>query len=90
MASRKKTVKAKAKPESKAKIKRARAAYTKAKKTDKLGSGKRFSALQKSIEAEGKSPKAAAAIAAAAGRKAHGDKAMKKWADKGMKRSRRK
>lgn len=48
-----------------------------------LGSGGRFKAVQQSIEKEGKSPAAAAAIAAAVGRKAHGSKQMAKWAAEG-------
>lgn len=52
----------------------------------KLGSGKRFAALEKKVESEGKSPKAAKAIAASAGRKAHGSKQMAKYAAEGRKK----
>ena len=70
----------------KTKAKKARATYEKVKKTSKLGSGKRFSALSKSIEAQGKSKKAAGAIAAAIGRKKYGAKKMGAMAAKGRKR----
>jgi len=53
----------------------------------KLGTGSRFAALQKKVEAEGKSPDVAAAIAATAGRKAHGAKQMAKMAAAGKKKS---
>ena len=47
----------------------------------KLGSGKRFAAVEKSAAASGaENP---AAVAAAAGRKAHGEKQMEKWAKAG-------
>ena len=52
----------------------------------RLGSGKRFASLTEKIEKEGKSPEAAKAIAAAAGRKAHGDHKMAEWAAKGRKK----
>lgn len=65
----------------------ARKAYTKAKKTSKLGSGKRFASLSKSIEAEGKKPEQAKRIAAAIGRKKYGAKKMTKMAVKGRKRA---
>jgi hypothetical protein len=64
----------------------ARKAYEKVKKTSKLGSGKRFSALQKSIQSEGYSKKAAGAIAASAGRKAHGKKKMAQLSRMGRKK----
>lgn len=70
----------------KAVVKKARRAYAKAVKTSKPGEGKRFSTLQKSIEAEGKSPKAAAAIAASVGRKKYGAKKMGSMASKGRKK----
>lgn len=66
-------------------VKKARATYVKVKKTSKLGSGKRFGALSKSIEAEGKDPKAAAAIAASIGRKKYGASRMASMAKKGRK-----
>lgn len=69
-----------------AKRRATRKTYQKVKKTSKLGSGKRFSALSKSIEAEGKSPKQAKAIAAAIGRKKYGAKKMTKLASAGKKR----
>lgn len=51
----------------------------------KPGSGGRFAALQGKIEAQGKSPAAAAAIAASAGRKKYGSGQMAKWAAAGRK-----
>lgn len=69
----------------KAKVKAARKNYQKVEKTSKPGSGKRFAALSKSIEAEGKSPKAAAAIAASIGRKKYGAKKMAAFSAKGRK-----
>ena len=64
-------------------------------KKAKLGSGKRFKAVQDSVAAEyekkGKSPaeakKIAGAIAAKAGRAAHGAAKMKAWSAKGRKRA---
>lgn len=56
----------------------------------KLGSGKRFSNLVNSMEKEGKSEKAAKAIAASIGRKKYGDKKMEKMAEKGMKKAAKK
>jgi len=50
--------------------------YEKVKKSSKLGSGKRFASLTKSIESQGKSPEKAKAIAAAIGRKKYGNKKM--------------
>jgi hypothetical protein len=50
----------------------------------KLGSGKRFAAIEKKAAASGaKNP---AAVAAAAGIKAHGKKQMAKWAQAGKRR----
>ncbi len=68
------------------KRKNARKVYEKVKKTSKVGSGKRFGALTKSIEAQGKSPESAKRIAAAIGRKKYGAKKMTKMAVKGRKR----
>ena len=51
----------------------------------KLGSGGRFAALKQKIVAEGKSPAEAGAIAASAGRKAHGSKQMAAWSKAGAK-----
>lgn len=70
-------------------IKKAKANYEKVKKSSKLGSGKRFSALKKSVQSEGYSPKAAAAIAASAGRKAHGAKKMAKLSAMGRKKGKK-
>jgi hypothetical protein len=67
---------------SKAKRKRLLERYEKVKKTSKPGSGKRFGALQKSIEAEGKSKEQAGAIAAAIGRKKYGKKKFAKMGKK--------
>lgn len=58
----------------------------KVEKTAKLGSGKRFGALEKSIEAGGKSKKAAGAIAASIGRKKFGAKKFGKLSAKGRKK----
>lgn len=55
-------------------------------KNPKLGSGKRFGALEKKVEKEGYSKDSAKKIAASAGRKAHGEKAMEKMAKKGKER----
>jgi hypothetical protein len=71
---------------SKSARKTARKAYKKAVKNSKPGSGKRFSALSKSIEAEGKSPKEAKAIAASIGRKKYGAKKMASMSAKGRKK----
>jgi hypothetical protein len=69
------------------KEKKARKKYEKVKKTSKLGSGKRFSALKESIEASGKSSESAGAIAASIGRKKYGKKKMTKMGTKGRKKS---
>ena len=69
-----------------AKRRAARANVKKVEKTSKPGSGKRFAAVTKSIEAEGKSPAKAKAIAAAIGRKKYGAKGMAKMAAKGRKK----
>jgi hypothetical protein len=53
----------------------------------KPGGGGRFMKLEKKVEGEGKSPEAAKAIAAAAGRKKYGGKQMSEWAAKGRKRA---
>lgn len=53
----------------------------------KLGSGKRFKALEGKIEKEGKSKGAAKAIAASIGRKKYGNKKMSKMAAAGKKRA---
>lgn len=52
-----------------------------------LGSGKRFSSFTAKLEKKGYSPKVAGAIAASAGRKAHGAKSMAKMAAKGARRA---
>jgi hypothetical protein len=52
-------------------------------KKAKLGSGKRFSKLEKSVEKEGYSEKSAKAIAASVGRKKYGDKKMQTMAKVG-------
>jgi hypothetical protein len=52
----------------------------------KLGSGARFKALTNKLEAKGKSPEAAKAIAATVGRKAYGAKKMASMAAKGRKK----
>lgn len=64
----------------------ARFKYEKTKDHSKLGSGKRFSSLAKSIEAQGKSKKAADAIAASIGRKKYGKKKMANMSTKGRKK----
>lgn len=67
-------------------VKKARANYEHVKKTSKPGSGARFKAVTKSIEASGKSPERAKAIAAAIGRKKYGAKRMASMAAKGRKK----
>jgi hypothetical protein len=65
---------------------RTRKAAEKATKTAKLGSGKRFAAVEAAAKASGaKNP---AAVAANAGRKAHGARTMAKLASKGRKKNR--
>ena len=59
------------------------------KKEPKLGSGKRFSNFEKKVEKEGYSKESAGAIAASAGRKAHGAKSMAKMAATGRRRAAR-
>lgn len=55
-------------------------------KSMKLGGGGRFAKVEAEAKASGaRNP---AAVAAAAGRKAHGAKAMSKWSSQGRKRSR--
>ena len=54
----------------------------------KPGGGGRFKKLVKKVESEGKSPGAAAAVAAAAGDKKYGKKQMGDWATTGKKRGR--
>jgi len=49
----------------------------------KLGSGGRFAAFTDRLVAEGKSVAASKAIAASAGRKAHGAGQMAKWSKAG-------
>lgn len=68
------------KPTSKAK--KAKVTQKRAQKTAKLGSGKRFDALSKSIQADGKSKKEADAIAASIGRKKYGAKKMTSMSSK--------
>lgn len=55
-------------------------------KKPKLGSGKRFAAGEKKIEAEGLSKKSAGAIMAKAGREKYGDEKMAKMAAAGKKK----
>jgi len=55
-------------------------------KKPKLGSGKRFASFTSKLEKEGYSKESAGAIAASAGRKAHGKKQMAKWSAKGRKK----
>lgn len=62
-------------------------AAAKKKKSMKTGGGGRFAALEKKVEGEGKDPKAAKAIAAAAGRKKFGAKKMAEFAAKGKAKS---
>lgn len=52
----------------------------------KLGDGSRFKSFVKKVESEGQSPKAAAAIAAAAGRKKYGAKRFSKMSAAGKKK----
>lgn len=67
----------------KPKVSAAKENYEKVKKTSKPGSGARFKAVTKSIEAGGKSPEKAKAIAAAIGRKKYVPKKMSAMAAKG-------
>lgn len=53
----------------------------------KLGSGKRFAALERKVEKEGYGKESAKAIAAAAGRKKYGNKKMQKMAAAGKRRA---
>ena len=53
----------------------------------KLGSGRRFSSLEKKVEKEGYSKESAGAIAASAGRKKYGAKKMSTMAHKGKSRA---
>lgn len=64
----------------------ARKNYQKAVEASKPGEGKRFSALSKSIQAEGKSKKSADAIAASIGRKKYGAKKFAKMGASARKR----
>lgn len=68
------------------KQKKLRENYKKVASKSKPGSGKRFSALSKSIESEGKSKKQADAIAASVGRKKYGGKKFAKMGAKGRKK----
>jgi len=56
-------------------------------KSMKLGGGGRFQKLKGKLERSGKSPDAAAAIAASAGRKKYGAAKMSKMAAAGRKRA---
>jgi hypothetical protein len=56
-------------------------------KSNKLGGGGRFAQLKNKIESSGKSPEAAAAIAAKVGMKKYGKKKMASMAAKGRKRA---
>lgn len=62
----------------------ARKNYQKVAKTAKVGSGKRFEALEKSIAASG--ARNAAAVAASIGRKKYGNKKMASMSKSGRKR----
>ena len=67
------------------KRKYARKMSKEATKSAKLGSGKRFGGLMRSVESEGYSKKSAGAIAASIGRKKYGNKKMSYMAAKGRK-----
>jgi len=56
-------------------------------KSNKPGGGGRFAQLKNKIEESGKSPEAAAAIAATVGRKKYGKKKFQSMAAKGRKRA---
>lgn len=58
-----------------------------AEKKDKLGTGKRFAAVEKSAKASG--AKDPAAVAAVMGRKAHGEAKMEKMALAGKKKAKK-
>jgi len=66
------------------KAKKARDNYKKVAKKSKLGSGKRFAALEKAVAAGG--AKDPAAVAASIGRKKYGAKKMAKMSAAGRKR----
>jgi hypothetical protein len=55
-------------------------------KSSKLGGGGRFAKLSSKLESQGKSPEAAKAIAAEAGRKKYGNKKMSAMATAGRKK----
>lgn len=55
-------------------------------KKPKLGSGKRFAAIENKVEGEGYSPESAKKIAASIGIKAHGKKKMQQLAKKARKK----
>jgi len=64
---------------------KARQEYERARKTSRLGEGKRFAAIEEAARLSGaENP---AAVAAAAGRKAHGKEKMAKWAAAGRRRA---
>ena len=56
-------------------------------KSMRLGGGGQFAKMVDAIKKTGKSAKAAAAIAAAAGRKKYGAKKMATWSSQGKKRA---
>jgi hypothetical protein len=58
-------------------------------KKPKLGTGKRFSSFVGKLERQGYGEKSAKAIAASAGRKAHGQKAMTKYSKMGKARAKK-
>jgi len=65
----------------------ARQAYQRARATKPLGEGSRFAAIEESARLSGaRNP---AAVAAAAGRRAHGQKAMTRWSVAARKRRKR-
>jgi hypothetical protein len=59
-------------------------------KKPRLGSGKRFAALEGKVEKEGYSKESAKAIAASAGRKKYGAEKMGELASKGRERAAKK
>jgi hypothetical protein len=59
------------------------------KKSMEPGGGGRFDKLSKEIQSEGKSKKAADAIAASVGRKKYGKEQMAAWSSQGKKRSKK-
>ena len=76
-------------PKKKVVVKKKVVAKTYKGKSMKPGGGGKFQKLKDEITANGKSPEAAAAIAATVGRKKYGAKKMAAWSSQGKKRSKK-